>query len=112
MYLSSKGDAIQILEWRFSYFPKRFRWRGQQFEVVRVERVHSTRREWPRKSQYRIYSVDTYEGPFELCHDLLHDMWRMRKSPAHLRVTRRLRLLRATRGTRSLAHGHRLALVR
>ena len=110
--MNNKMEAVQILERRFNYFPMRFRWRGQQFEVVHVEQVRSTRREWPRRTQRRVYLVRTIEGHFALSHDLLHDIWYIRSAPTQLRDMWRPRVLHVSQKMRSVAYGDRFVVVR
>jgi len=110
--MKNKIEAVQILEWRFNYFPRRFRWRGRQFEVIQVEQVRSMRREWPRRSQRRNYQVTTDCGRFTLCHDLLHDIWSIHGTQAQFRDMRRSEVTQVDRKIRSVVHGHRLVVVR
>jgi hypothetical protein len=106
--MARRADAVHILERRFGYFPKRFRWRGRQFDVIGVPRVWCAARRWPRPAQERRYELLTTEGRFELAHDLLRDAWTVRRAPALPRAERR-RTMMAVEGT---IYGHRLALVR
>lgn len=110
--MKSKMEAVQMLEWRFKYFPRRFRWRGRQFEVIQVEQVRSTRHEWPRRAQHRNYQVTTDCGQFTLCHDLLHDIWSIHGAPARVQDMRRAEVTQVDRKTRSVVHGHRIVVVR
>ena len=107
-----KMETVRILDSRFGYFPRRFVWRGGLYEVVRVERVQSIRREWPRRRQSRTFWVHTAQGLFVLKHDLSHDLWRVQKTPTGMRRAETAVQRNAVPRGRSLPHGHRLALVR
>jgi len=79
--MAKRSDAVQILEKRLGYFPKRFRWHGRHFSVLSVERVWCTARAWPRAVEQRHFAVSTAEGLFVLCHDLRHDVWAVGQAP-------------------------------
>lgn len=76
-----RSEAVQVLEKRLGYFPKRFRWHGRHFTVLRVERVWCTARVWPSPVERRHFSVWTAEGAFVLYHDLSHDVWAVGQAP-------------------------------
>jgi hypothetical protein len=106
--MTRAAHAIEVVEKRYSYFPKRFRWRGKLFDVVGVGRVWCETRQWPQRRQRRLYDVLTSIGRFELCHDLLHDVWTIRRAPA----LPELQPVRARSALRRTRNEYRLAVVR
>jgi hypothetical protein len=64
-------EAVEILERRFGYFPRRFRWRGTTYEVVAVERCWTSLRHNPRLC----FRVRCREGLFELSQDVRLNRW-------------------------------------
>jgi len=105
-------ETVNILDWKYGYFPRRFQWRGRLFEVTQVEHVESRRREWPRRQQSRHYRVETCSGAFVLKHDLSHDIWHVLKSPADVRQNERVAAGERSRHERRLTDGYRLVVVR
>jgi hypothetical protein len=105
-------ETVNILDWKYGYFPRRFLWRGSRFEVVQVDRVESRRREWPRRQQSRHYWVRTDSGAFVLQHDLLHGIWRIIKAPADAQQVERADAGELLSHTRRPADGYRLVVVR
>ncbi len=64
-------EAVEIQEKRFGYFPKRFRWRGQVYDVEAVERC------WTRATSKPslCFQVRCREGLFELYQDVKANTW-------------------------------------
>ena len=107
-----KIETVKIVRSRFGYYPRRFMWRGQLFEVLHVEWVKSARRDWPRRQQSRTYGVSTAQGTFVLQHDLLRDMWHVQKAPPAIERSRAVTSRKRASGKGRVAHGHRLVVVR
>lgn len=105
-------ETVSILDWRHGYFPRRFLWRGRLFEVTKVDRVKSTRREWPRRQQSRHYWLRTGAGAFVLRHDLSHDMWQVLEAPAEKQVREQTATGERAHGGGGLTDGYRLVVVR
>jgi hypothetical protein len=105
--MNKRAESIDMVAMRFGYYPGRFRWLHREIEVVRVERVWTVRRQWPRPVRERVYAVRCAQGSFELCHDLLRNVWRIVRAPAQDAP-----VPRAFRGMRSNVYGQRLAVVR
>ena len=105
--MNKRAEGIDMLAMRLGYYPRRFRWLRREIEVLRVERVWTVRRQWPRLVRRRMYAVHSAQGPFELCHDLTRDVWTIVRAPAPDAP-----LPRAFRGMRSNLYGQRLAVVR
>jgi hypothetical protein len=64
-------EAVEMLEKRFGYFPKRFRWHGKIYDVEAVERCWTGVRSNPRLS----FRVRCREGSFELSQDVRLNKW-------------------------------------
>jgi hypothetical protein len=111
-YIVKQIETVKIVDSRYGYFPRRFVWRKGLFEVLRVERVESTRREWPRRRQNRTFWVHTAYGLFVLSHDLLHDLWSVQKTPSGISRAQTAASSEGAPRAGRLTHGHRLALVR
>lgn len=67
----AKNDAVEIQEKRFGYFPRRFRWRGNSYQVQAVERC------WTRtgKNAQLCFRVRSAEGIFDLTQNVKTDIW-------------------------------------
>lgn len=79
----TKGTRyIELLEYRFGYFPKRFQWHGRRYDVLGVKQVWCVVRQWPKVVRWRIFSVVTRDGPCELAHNLVQNTWELRRPPA------------------------------
>jgi hypothetical protein len=68
---SVRGDAVEIQERRFGYFPQRFRWRGKTHEVQAVERC------WTKAGQRAqlCFRVRCGEGCFDLTQHVKTNIW-------------------------------------
>ncbi len=74
-------EPIDLLQRRFQYFPRIFRWRGQRYEVDAVERCWTVvRRGWRRQAQRHYFSVRCTEGEFELYQDIRTGLWHLRRA--------------------------------
>jgi hypothetical protein len=66
-----RREAIEMLERRFGYFPKRFRWHGRIYEVLAVDRCWTSVRNKPGLC----FRVQCHEGTFELSQDVRLNKW-------------------------------------
>ncbi len=74
-------EAIELLERRFQYFPRLFRWRGRRYQVEAVERCWTvSRRRWGRRVERRFFLVQCADGTFELFQDLRANTWHLRRA--------------------------------
>jgi hypothetical protein len=64
-------EAVEMLERRFGYFPRRFRWRGKVYEVDGVERCWTSMKNTPRLC----FRVHYREGRFDLSQDIRLNKW-------------------------------------
>lgn len=87
-------EAIEILERRFQYFPRAFRWRGRRHDVEAVEECWTVSRQgWRRRVERHFFRVQCAEGTFELYQDLEANTWHLRRAkaaPAPLPEARRV----------------------
>lgn len=74
--MRANAEPIEMLEKRFSYFPRVFLWRGQRYEVQRVERCWTvSHRGWKRSVQQLRFRVRCGEETFEVYQDLKTNTW-------------------------------------
>jgi len=68
---SVRGDAVEILEKRFGYFPQRFQWRGHAHQVQAVERT------WTKMGRIAqlCFRVRCNEGVFDLTQNAKSNIW-------------------------------------
>lgn len=68
---SATGDAVEILEKRFGYFPQRFQWRGHAHQVQAVERT------WTKMGRVAqlCFRVRCSEGVFDLAQNAKTNIW-------------------------------------
>jgi hypothetical protein len=66
-----RREAIEMLDRRFGYFPKRFRWHGRIYDVETVDRCWTSARSTPRMC----FRVRCREGWFELSQDVRLNRW-------------------------------------
>ncbi|GIL15203.1 MAG: hypothetical protein BroJett039_03760 [Chloroflexota bacterium] len=66
-----RGDAVEILEKRFGYFPQRFQWRGHTHHVQAVERA------WTKmgRGAQLCFRVRCQEGLFDLSQNVKTNIW-------------------------------------
>lgn len=70
-------DAMDLLARTHDYFPASFRWRGQRFDVIRVERCWTVQGPALR----RVFRVRCHAGSFELEQTVSSNAWRVRRAP-------------------------------
>ena len=68
----SKNEPIHLISRRHNYFPKRFMWRGHQYDVYAVEQAWT---EMKRKGAWHFFRVHCLEGTFDIYQDLSLDAW-------------------------------------
>lgn len=68
---AARGDAVEMQEKRFGYFPQRFRWRGKAHEVQAVERCWT--KTGPRAQL--CFRVRCKEGVFDLTQHVRTNIW-------------------------------------
>jgi hypothetical protein len=74
-------EAIELLEQRFQYLPRVFRWRGRRYSVEVVRKCWTTSRwRWRGRVERRFFQVQCAEGGFELFQDLRSGTWRLRRA--------------------------------
>lgn len=73
-----RGDAVEILEKRFGYFPQSFQWRGHAHHVQAVERA------WTKmgRTAQLCFRVRCQEGVFDLAQNAKTNIWSL--SVVHL----------------------------
>ena len=83
-------EAVLVERKRFGFSPEVFVWRGNRFEVRRVERwwTHS-RRHAGQQLKRRYYRVHCDAGIFELYQDLVANSWHLARAPRSGRVPAR-----------------------
>lgn len=74
-------EAVEMVQRRFRYFPRVFRWRGQRFEVEAVQRAWTvSRRGWQRHTGRHFFQVRCAEGDFELFQEVKTGIWVLRRA--------------------------------
>jgi hypothetical protein len=73
-----RAEAVRVERKRFGFSPEVFVWRGQRYDVRRVERCWTeSRGAGPRRVERRYFRVRCDRGTFKLCHDLVANIWRI-----------------------------------
>lgn len=73
-------ETIVMVERRFQYFPRTFRWRGRHFRVVAVDRCWTrSRRSWRGPGRH-YFQVCCAEGTFELYQATRTAAWYLRRA--------------------------------
>ncbi len=81
MGLGRQGEAIQMREKRFGYFPQRFRWRGHEYVVNRVERCWTIKtRRWGGKVERLCFRVHCHDGVYDVFQDLIGNTWHIHRT--------------------------------
>ena len=85
-------EPVEMVQRRFQYFPRLFRWRGQRFHVESIQRVWTVRaRHWPRHGGRHFFQVECTAGDFELFQDVQTGIWYLRRArlvPARIPAVR------------------------
>lgn len=66
------NEPIRLLARRHNYFPKRFMWRGRQYDVYAVERAWTKMR---RRGGRHFFRVRCLEGTFDIYQDVTLNAW-------------------------------------
>lgn len=77
-----RGEAIEMIARRYGYLPASFRWRGQRFDVLAVERCWTVQGVHTR----RLFRVRCAAGSFRLEQAVAGDTWRVTAWPTSLRL--------------------------
>ncbi|MEA3397353.1 MAG: DUF6504 family protein [Chloroflexota bacterium] len=72
--LGNRKEPIRLLARRHNYFPQRFLWRGEQYNIDAVERAWSEVRR-NRKIARHFFRVRCAEGTFVLYQDARLNAW-------------------------------------
>lgn len=67
-----KKEPIRLMARRHNYFPLRFEWRGQRYDVRAVEEAWTEMR---RQSSRHFFRVRCREGTFDIYQDLKLNAW-------------------------------------
>ena len=74
-------EAIDVMQYRWRYFPAVFRWRGRRYQVDAVERSWLVPAQgWRRRQDWRFFQARCGEGIFELYQDLEAGTWHLRRA--------------------------------
>lgn len=74
-------EPVLMIERRFEYFPRLFRWRGEHYRVQAVEECWTvSRRDWRRRVERHYFRVACVEGTFELYQDVKGNTWHLRRA--------------------------------
>jgi hypothetical protein len=74
-------ETVNMMQKRYRYFPREFRWRGQRYRVESVERCWSvSRRGWKRRIERHFFHVRCAAGDFELFQDVQTGNWHLRRA--------------------------------
>jgi len=73
-------ESVNMVERRFQYFPKVFRWRGRRFQAESVERTWISCGRLQSRAARRFFLVRCREGAFELFQDLESGHWYLRRA--------------------------------
>lgn len=74
-------EPLEMIDRRFQYFPRRFRWRGEQYRVQQVQECWTvSRRGWRQRVERHFFCVECAEGAFELFQDVRDNTWHLRRA--------------------------------
>jgi hypothetical protein len=74
-------EAVEMVEQRFQYLPRVFRWRGRYYDVESVERCWAfSRRRWRGRVERRFFRVRCAQDVFELYQNLRAGTWHLRRA--------------------------------
>ena len=74
-------EAVELVNLRYRYFPRIFRWRGQRFEVEAVGHCWTVNRRGRRgRVQRHFFQVRCAEGDFELYQEIRTGTWHLRRA--------------------------------
>ena len=84
-------EPVEMVQRRFQYFPRIFRWRGLRFEVESVQRVWTVTRHGLRHAGRHFFQVQCTVGDFELFQEAPAGIWYVRRArlvPVHTPAVR------------------------
>lgn len=70
----NKREPIRLLARRHNYFPQRFMWRGQKYDIHNVERAWTESKRGGQATRH-FFRVRCLEGTFDLYQDLKLNTW-------------------------------------
>jgi len=70
----NRSEPILLLSRRHNYFPKRFLWRGKEYDVAAIERAWTEIKRGGKVKRY-FFRVKCAEGTFDLYQDILLNAW-------------------------------------
>jgi len=71
-----KHEPIQLTARRHNYFPRRFMWRGKNYDVTAVQEVWTKmQRRGTRRSACHYFRVKCREGTFDIFQDTTLNAW-------------------------------------
>ena len=74
-------EAVEMIDRRFRYFPRVFRWRGHRYTVEAVERCWTVSRSgWKRRIERHYFLARCGEDAFELYQDVETGLWHLRRA--------------------------------
>ena len=68
----NKKEPIRLMERRHNYFPKRFMWRGDRYDINSVERTWT---KMHRKGARHFFRVHCRQGTFDIYQDTILNAW-------------------------------------
>lgn len=87
-------EPVEMMQRKFRYFPRVFRWRGQRFQVEAVKRRWTVVRHGRKRRVARhFWQIQCAEGDFELFQDIETGTWHLRRArlaPARISAFRRM----------------------
>jgi len=73
-----RNEAVAVEHKLFGFLPQVFVWRGDRYDVRRVERCWTVARgSGPNRLERRYFRLHCDRGVFEIYHDLVANAWRM-----------------------------------
>ncbi len=72
------SETVRVERKRFGFSPEVFTWHGHRYDVRHIERCWTEAHgSGQRRVERRYFRVRCDRGTFQLCHDLVADIWRM-----------------------------------
>ncbi len=78
---ADKSEPIALLAKRHNYFPRRFMWRGREYNVHAVERAWTETRRGSKNARH-YFRVRCAEGTVDLFQDINLDAWYVKRRSA------------------------------
>ena len=74
-------EPVEMMQRRFKYFPRVFRWRGQRYRVEAVaQRWTRVRRAREGRMERHYWQLQCAQGDFELFQDIRTGTWHLRRA--------------------------------